>query len=65
MRTIDRLLIFVLAAGIWALILQPNQLNAHSDDNHSCSGSGTGHGEHSGSEVYVYALDLEIECSHW
>jgi len=65
MKTIDRLILLVLAAGIWAFVLQPNRLAAHDDNYHSCSGSGTGYGDLDGSGVYVYQLDLDIECSHY
>ena len=33
MRTVDRLVLVVLALGIWALVLKPSNLTAH-DSNH-------------------------------
>ena len=65
MRFFDRLILLVLAAGVWALVLQPSDSVAHDDNYHSCSGSGTGYGEFDGNEVYVYSLDLDISCDHY
>ena len=65
MKFFDRLILVVLAAGVWALVLQPSDTVAHYNNYHSCSGSGTGYGEFDGGEVYVYSLDLNIECEHY
>jgi hypothetical protein len=65
MKNVDRLIMLVLAAGIWTYILQPSNIEAHDDNGHSCSGSGTGYGEQNGSEVYVFQLDLDISCDHY
>jgi hypothetical protein len=67
MRWLDRIIFIVLAAGLWALVLQPTGTTAHSNDNHDCSGTGTGFGELGGygREVYVQSLNLDIQCSHY
>jgi hypothetical protein len=65
MKFVDRLILLVIAAGIWTFILQPSNIAAHDDNDHSCSGSGTGYGQPEGDEVYVYQLNLEIECAHY
>ncbi len=65
MKNVDRLILSVLAVGIWAFILQPSNTAAHDDDYHSCSGNGTGYGEPDGREVYVYQLNLNISCEHY
>ena len=64
MKNIDRFILFAIAIGIWALVLKPAVLEAHSNDYHNCSGDGTGYGEPDGNEVYVYSLDLDIQCFH-
>jgi hypothetical protein len=64
MKNIDRFILLVIATGIWAVVLKPAELEAHSDDNHVCSGDGTGFGEPDGREVYVYSLNLNIRCFH-
>jgi len=41
MRSIDRVILIVLALGIWALVLKPTALVAHhSNGFHGCTGSG-------------------------
>lgn len=65
MRFLDRLILSVIAVGIWALVLQPSALEAHDNNYHSCSGSGTGYGEPDGNEIFVYSLNLNIDCDHY
>lgn len=64
MERLDRVIICVLAIGVWALVLKPDMTTAHDDNYHSCSGSGSGYGEANGGEVYVHSLDLSISCNH-
>ena len=62
MRWLDRFILIVLAAGVWALVLLPSGTVAHhqSDDGHDCSG--TGWGQIDGDSVWVWRLD--IDCTH-
>ena len=65
MRSIDRVILIVLALGIWALVLKPTVLAAHHGGaDHSCDASGDGYGEADGGEVYVHTLNISVECSH-
>jgi len=36
MLTFDRIVLTMLALGIWALVLTPQELGAHDDNGHSC-----------------------------
>ncbi len=63
MNWLDRFIVLVLAAGVWALVLQPLNTTAHDNNDHSCSGDGYGYGEMDGREVYVHTLD--ITCEHY
>ena len=67
MLTFDRIVLTMLALGIWALVLSPQELGAHHqyDDGHSCDVSGTAYGEVVGSEVYVDGSGLSVDCTHY
>ena len=67
MRTFDRIILVVLALGVWALVLLPQEIGAHHqyDDGHSCDVSGTAYGEVEGGEVYVDGSGLSVDCTHY
>ena len=66
MRSIDRVILIILALGIWVLVLKPTALVAHhKDDSHSCTARGDGYGELDGGEVYVHTLRISVDCSHY
>ena len=59
MRTFDRIVLMVLAAGIWALVLKPTVLPAHlsrntkTDHTHKCTITGQAFGFVTAGRVYV------------
>ena len=72
MLTFDRIVLTMLALGIWALVLTPQELGAHHqyDDGHSCDVSGHAYGEIEelsvGGSVYVYSVSgLSVDCTHY
>ncbi len=67
MLTFDRIVLTMLALGIWALVLTPRELGAHHqyDDGHSCDVSGEAYGEADGGEVYVAGSGLSVDCTHY
>ena len=78
MRSIDRVILIVLALGIWALVLQPTMLAAHHEDEHSCSVNVSGSGNVDDDSVSVDGdsgtldstsvsidLDADVSCYHY
>ena len=67
MRTFDRIILVMLALGVWALVLTPQELGAHHqyDDGHQCSADGTGWGQLDGTDVWIYTLDIAVDCTHY
>ncbi len=67
MRALDRIVLVMLALGVWALVLMPQVTGAHHqyDDGHSCDVSGTAYGEVDGDEVYVDGSGLSVDCTHY
>ncbi len=67
MRTFDRIILVMLALGVWALVLAPQETGAHHqfDDGHSCDVSGIAYGEVDGDDVYVYGSSLSVDCTHY
>ena len=67
MLIFDRIVLTVLAVGIWALVLTPQELGAHhqEDDGHQCSADGTGYGELDGTYVWIYSLTINVDCTHY
>jgi hypothetical protein len=67
MRTFDRVVLVVLALGIWALVLKPSNLTAHgSEHDHitSCDLSGVAHGNASDGHVQIYEFGgVHASCS--
>ena len=67
MLMFDRIVLIVLAAGVWALVLSPREIGAHhqNDDGHNCDVFGSAYGEVEGNEVYVNGSGLTVDCSHY
>ncbi len=67
MLIFDRIVLVVLALGIWTLVLTPQEIGAHHQegDGHSCDVSGEAYGEVDGGEVYVDGSDLSVDCTHY
>ena len=65
MLTFDRIVLVMLALGIWALVLAPQETGAHHEDaRHRCTADGTGYGELDGTDVWIYSLDIDVTCKH-
>ncbi len=64
MLIFNRIVVVVLALGVWALVLV---LGAHhqDDDGHSCDVSGSLWGEVDGGEVYIDGSGLSVDCTHY
>ncbi len=66
MLTFDRIVLTMLALGIWALVLSPREIGAHDDNGHSCEISGMAYGHALGGIVEVYDVSgLDVECAHY
>ncbi len=67
MLIFDRIVLVVLALGIWTLVLTPQEIGAHhqEDDGHSCDVSGEAYGEVDGGAVYVDGSGLSVDCTHY
>ena len=66
MRNLDRILVLVLAVGVWALVLRPASITAHSNNYHTCYISGSAEGyNYSGRFVEVDDWGgVTVECDH-
>jgi hypothetical protein len=68
MLTFDRIVLTMLALGIWALVLTPQELGAHhqDDDGHSCHISGSAFGVTDGTypEIYQWGSVI-VDCTHY
>ena len=68
MRTFDRIILIMLALGVWALVLAPQEIGAHHqyDDGHSCDVSGFAFGDTDGTSVDVYLWSgVSVDCTHY
>lgn len=66
MPKFDRLILIVLAVGVWALVLKPTSITAHSSNEHECSISGQAFGDASGRDHAIYLWSgVTVECSHF
>ena len=71
MRMFDRIVLILLALGVWAFVLSPQITDAHHDDaSHSCDVSGSAYGEieslAAGGDVFVYDVSgISVDCSHY
>ncbi len=71
MRTFDRIILVVLALGVWALVLMPQVTGAHHylDDGHSCDISGKAYGyiddlSEGGRVVVKKWSRVSVDCGH-
>ena len=66
MLKFDRIVLIVLAVGVWALVLAPREIGAHhSNASHYCYASGTVDGEvDSDLEFSIDASEFNVRCSH-
>ena len=67
MMKFDRIVLVILAVGVWALVLSPQGTHSHPNDGHLCNVSGYAIGELvSKTGVLVEELrNVIVECSHF
>ncbi len=66
MSWFDRGILIALVFGVWALVLKPDSLTAHHDNEHVCTFSWSGgYGERDGAEVYIHSGNGDVECFHF
>ncbi len=69
MLKFDRIVMVVLALGVWALVLTPRDIVAHQKDdivNHSCDIDGSAYGEVEGSKADIRDWrKVIVECTHY
>ena len=66
MLTFDRIVLTMLALGVWALVLSPRSIEAHhSNADHDCLIEGTAYGDvlNQNAEVYVWGK-VTVACEH-
>ncbi len=72
MRAFDRIILATLALGVWALVLAPQEIGAHhqNNDGHSCDISGSAWGgvvqpgELAHMEIFEWG-GVTVDCSHY
>ncbi len=66
MRTFDRIIMIVLALGLWALVLSPKSIEAHHAlAAHDCYISGTADGKiDQQGEFSIDASEFSVGCDH-
>jgi hypothetical protein len=66
MLKFDRIVLVVLALGVWALVLKPQELGAHHEDaDHDCSISGFAFGDVADGIADVYLWEgVTVDCAH-
>ncbi len=69
MQTFDRTVLVVLAVGVWALVLAPQEIGAHHKDDivsHSCGIDGSAYGvtEDGKADIRDWSKVI-VECSHY
>ncbi len=69
MLKFDRIVIVVLALGVWALVLTPRDIVAHHKDDivsHSCDIDGSAYGAVEGSKADIRDWSkVNVECTHY
>ncbi len=72
MRTFDRIILVMLALGVWALVLVPQETGAHHqyDDGPSCDISGKAYGyiddlSEGGRVVIKKWSQVSVDCTHY
>ena len=64
MKNSERLLLAVLIIGVWALVLKPSGINAHSGADVTCDISGSAWGSASGGDVEIYDFGgVSVSCT--
>jgi hypothetical protein len=66
MKNVDRILVIVLAVGVWALVLKPTTIVAYDRNSHSCNISGQADGRTNGYRT-AWVNDwsgVTVECHH-
>ena len=66
MRTFDRIILVMLALGVWVLVLSPRSIEAHHIFAvHDCSISGTADGKiNQQGEFSIDASKFSVRCDH-
>ncbi len=69
MRTFDRITLILLVLGVWALVLSPQSIEAHHEDdiiNHSCGIDGSAYGvvEDGKADIRDWS-QINVECTHY
>ena len=69
MLKLDRIILVVLALGVWALVLSPRGISAHHEDDiisHSCGIDGSAYGvvEDSKADIRDWSKVI-VECTHY
>ncbi len=65
MLKFDRIVLVVLALGVWALVLKPQEIGAHHEGaDHDCSISGSASGYAEGGYAEVDSWSVWISCEH-
>ena len=69
MLTFDRIVLVVLAVGVWALVLAPREIGAHHKDDiisHSCDFDGSAYGAVEGGKADIRDWGkVNVECTHY
>jgi hypothetical protein len=69
MLKFDRIVIVVLALGVWALVLTPREIVAHHKDDyksHSCDIAGSAYGDVEGSKADIRDWSkVTVQCTHY
>jgi len=69
MLTFDRIVLVVLAVGVWALVLAPREIGAHHKDDivsHACDIDGSAYGVVEGSKADIRDWrKVTVYCTHY
>ncbi len=66
MLKFDRIVIVVLALGVWALVLTPREIVALDPISHSCDIDGSAYGEVEGSKADIRDWrSVAVTCTHY
>ena len=65
MKNLDRILVLVLAVGVWALVLKPTSLTAHYENDHRCEIDGFAEGSAQNGDAWIEIWNgVTVRCSH-
>ncbi len=66
MLKFDRIVMVVLALGVWALVLTPREIVALDPISHSCDIAGSAYGEVDGNKADIRDWrKVSVECTHY